>query len=211
MKRFSIRELAGLALLLTSACGGDGGPTGTPVPATGTISGTVTAAGAGVPGATITLSAGGTQTTSGSGQFTFSDVAVGSHTLTLTVPADHELDTGETEAKTITVTAGQTAQVSWTLRLAAGPPPQQATVQMNPASFDPSAVTIARGGTVRWVNAAPVAHTITPENSSQAGVWASQNVPATQGFTFQHVFDTAGTFPYTCSIHAGMTGTVQVQ
>lgn len=212
MKKYSIRTVSVLTAILTAvACGGDGGATGPSGPTTGSIAGSVTSGGTALAGAVVSLSGGGTQTTNGAGQFTFSNVAAGSHTLTLTVPAGHELETGQTVAKTATVAAGQTAQVTWALRAASGPPPQQVTVQMNSASFDPAEVTIGTGGTVRWQNAAPVAHTITPGNSTQPGVWASQNVPATQGFTFQHVFNTAGTFPYSCSIHAGMTGTVRVQ
>lgn len=85
------------------------------------------------------------------------------------------------------------------------------TVQMNAATFSPSEVTISRGSTVRWVNAAAIAHTITPTVTTQAGVWGNVNVPAQQNFTFSHTFNTAGTFNYVCNLHAGMTGRVTVQ
>lgn len=79
------------------------------------------------------------------------------------------------------------------------------------SSFSPATVTVAIGGSVRWVNAQPIAHTITPDNPSQPGVWANQNIPAQQGFSFSHTFNTAGSYRYHCTLHAGMTGTVNVQ
>jgi plastocyanin len=83
-------------------------------------------------------------------------------------------------------------------------------VQLLASSFSPADVTVARGGTVRWVNAGDVAHTITPANAGQAGVWQNQNVPAQQNFAFSHTFPTAGTFNYSCTLHVGMTGVVRV-
>ena len=91
------------------------------------------------------------------------------------------------------------------------PAPSQVDIQMQSSSFAPANATVAMGGTVRWVNAQPIAHTITPNNAAQAGVWANQNVPAQQGFTFSHTFNTGGTYNYSCTIHQGMTGTITVQ
>ena len=85
------------------------------------------------------------------------------------------------------------------------------TVTMNSSTFSPSDVTISVGESVRWVNGQAIAHTITPANPQQAGVWAAQNVPATTGFAFQARMNTAGTFNYSCTLHAGMTGRVIVQ
>ena len=90
-------------------------------------------------------------------------------------------------------------------------PDDVTTVTMNSATFSPSDVTISVGESVRWVNGQAIAHTITPANPQQAGVWAAQNVPATSGFAFQARMNTAGTFNYSCTLHSGMTGRVIVQ
>lgn len=214
------RRLAvGLALVASAACGGGGGggggptappPPPPPPPTTGTISGTVSAAGAGVSGAQVALGSGGTQTTSSSGQYSFANVAAGSHSLTLTLPTGFALAAGEAASKTTTVTAGQTATVNWSLS-STGQVPQSVEIALEAARFNPSDVTIARGGTVRWVNAESIAHTITPASGNPAGGWQSQNVPAQSGFSFSHTFNSAGTFNYNCTLHAGMSGVVRVQ
>ena len=90
-------------------------------------------------------------------------------------------------------------------------PDDVTTITMNSSTFSPADVTIEVGESVRWVNGQAVAHTITPANPQQAGVWATQNVPATTGFAFQARMNTAGTFNYTCTLHAGMTGRIVVQ
>ena len=91
------------------------------------------------------------------------------------------------------------------------PPSSQVTVNLQASAFAPASVSVSRGGTVTWLNAAPIAHNITPNNPSQAGTWVAQNVPAQQGFSFAHTFNTAGTFNYACTLHTGMTGTVSVE
>ena len=91
------------------------------------------------------------------------------------------------------------------------PPAAEATVTLQSSSFSPASVAIVRGGRVTWTNATPIAHTITPSNPVQPGVWTAQNVPTQTGFTFSHTFNTAGTYNYVCTIHAGMTGTVSVE
>jgi plastocyanin len=196
-------------LVLSGGCSGNGGTEPEPTPQTGTISGAVLAAGAGVAGAQVALSAGGTQTTDAAGQYAFAGVAAGNHTLTITLPAGYELEAGQTAAKPVAVAAGQTASVGWSLRRT-GPAPQSVEVQMGAGDFTPSDVSIGVGGTVRWVNATATAHTITPNTPSQPGAWASQNISG-QGTVFSHTFGTAGTFNYNCALHAGMTGVVRVQ
>ena len=71
----------------------------------------------------------------------------------------------------------------------------------------PNPVTVAVGGTVTWNNTdtASSSHNVT----SDTGIFVSQNF-ANAG-TFSFTFQTRGTFPYTCTRHAGMAGTVTVQ
>ena len=92
-----------------------------------------------------------------------------------------------------------------------GTPVQSATVNMEASSFAPGEVLLRRGGTVRWVNARAVPHTVSPDSPGQAGAWRAADIPATQGAEFAHTFATAGNFTYHCALHAGMTGTIRVQ
>lgn len=73
------------------------------------------------------------------------------------------------------------------------------------AAFIPDDLTIAVGSTVTWTNTDTVPHTST----SDAAGWNSGTVAA--GGQFSFVFPTAGTFPYHCTIHPGMVGTVVVR
>lgn len=81
---------------------------------------------------------------------------------------------------------------------------QPVTVSMVDNSFGPTSVTVKAGTTVRWVNNGSTPHTTT----STTGLWDSNNVSA--GGNFQRDFDAVGTFPYVCTNHAGMSGTVVV-
>lgn len=110
--------LAAILALSTAACSGsDGGGTTDP-PTTGTVSGQVTAGGAGVPGATLTLSQGTnnrTATSSGAGAYSFAAVAAGSWTVGITAPAGFALAAGQAASVPVTVTGGQTATANFAL------------------------------------------------------------------------------------------------
>ncbi len=70
--------------------------------------------------------------------------------------------------------------------------------------FAPTSVTVAVGGIVNYTFAGN--HNVT---FSTAG--APANVPTASSGTFARTFPTAGTYQYTCTIHAGMNGSVLVQ
>jgi len=72
-------------------------------------------------------------------------------------------------------------------------------------SFSPVNLSIAVGTTVTWTNNDYTTHTVT----SDGGLFDSGNLGA--GKTYSKQFATAGTFPYHCTIHAGMTGTITVK
>ena len=72
-------------------------------------------------------------------------------------------------------------------------------------AFSPNPIAVARGATVTWVNNDSVVHTSTSDNN----VWNSGTLAA--GASFSTTFQTAGTFPYHCTFHRGMVGTVTVQ
>ena len=196
--------------LATAACSGsDGGGTTDP-PVTGTVSGQVTAAGAGVPGATLTLSQGASSRTaasSGAGAYSFAAVAAGSWTLGITAPAGFALAAGQAASVPVTVTAGQTATANFTLTQTPGT--QVVEVELSGASFAPADVTVAVGTTVRWIYRSGGPHTVTPDGHT---LWSEATL-TTNGQTFEHTFTGTGVFDYYCDPHrgAGMTGVVRVQ
>jgi plastocyanin len=72
-------------------------------------------------------------------------------------------------------------------------------------AFAPDEVTIDAGTTVVWTNSDSVAHTSTADGNA----WNSGVV--SPGGHFSVKFQNAGTFPYHCTIHPGMVGTVVVR
>jgi plastocyanin len=80
------------------------------------------------------------------------------------------------------------------------------TIMRNGASseFTPGSVTISAGASVTWTNNDTVAHTAT----SDSGAFNGSIAP---GAKYSYTFPAKGTFPYHCSVHPGMTGTVVVQ
>lgn len=87
----------------------------------------------------------------------------------------------------------------------AGPVANGVQVIMTNRSYSPQTVTIKVGQTVTWVNQDSPQHDVIADN----GEFQSQLFDTGQSFSF--TFTKAGTYPYHCSIHPGMTGTVIVQ
>jgi plastocyanin len=81
----------------------------------------------------------------------------------------------------------------------------QNSVSMKGLAFNPSALTIVKGANVTWTNDDTTTHTVT----SDTGVFESGNL--SPGNSFTHQFNDTGTFPYHCSIHTSMKGTITVQ
>jgi plastocyanin len=71
-------------------------------------------------------------------------------------------------------------------------------------SFSPNPVEVKVGETVTWINDDSGRHTVT----SKDGVFDSGIMGKGQSFRF--TFDKAGQYPYFCSPHPGMVGTVVV-
>jgi len=82
-----------------------------------------------------------------------------------------------------------------------------ATVQVNMQgfAFDPQTVTIKVGDTVNWTNMDEAPHNATAVDTS----WKTSTFGKGESGSF--TFTTAGTFPYICTVHPNMTGTVIVQ
>lgn len=72
-------------------------------------------------------------------------------------------------------------------------------------AFTPATITVTAGATVTWMNNDNMTHTVTgDDNSFDSGGIGT-------GSSFTKTFLTVGTFPYHCSIHPSMTGTVMVK
>jgi plastocyanin len=82
-------------------------------------------------------------------------------------------------------------------------PPGASTLTLT--AYNPNPVNVAVGTTVRWTNTDSVAHTST----SDGGAWNSGTLAG--GSHFDFTFQTAGSFPYRCTIHPGMVGTIVVR
>ena len=78
-------------------------------------------------------------------------------------------------------------------------------VVMKNLSFDPETVTVTVGDTITWLNEDAAQHDVIADN----GEFKSDLFG--KGETFSFTFSQAGTYPYHCSVHAGMAGTVVVQ
>lgn len=78
-------------------------------------------------------------------------------------------------------------------------------VSIKDNAFQPETLTVQRGGSVRWTNDGAVLHSVVQDE----GHWQSPLMsPATW---FDVRFDSLGAYPYHCSRHSEMTGTVLVQ
>src|SRR5918992_2231939 len=71
-------------------------------------------------------------------------------------------------------------------------------------SFSPNPVEVKVGETVTWINDDSGRHTVT----SKDGIFDSGMMGKGQSFSF--TFDKAGEYPYSCSPHPSMVGTVVV-
>jgi plastocyanin len=85
------------------------------------------------------------------------------------------------------------------------PSPASAGVKIDNFSFGPQTITVPVGTTVTWTNADDIPHT----SVSTDGVFKSKVMDTDEKFSY--TFTKAGTYPYYCTIHPKMTGTVVVQ
>ncbi len=78
-------------------------------------------------------------------------------------------------------------------------------VWMQNSAFNPNSITVAVNTTVKWTNKDGTTHNVT----GAGGSFNSGSINT--GGTYSHQFTATGTYPYTCTIHSGMSGTVIVQ
>ena len=84
-------------------------------------------------------------------------------------------------------------------------PAKSVEIKIDNFSFAPGTITVAVGTTVTWINHDDIPHTAV----STDGVFKSKVMDTDEKFSY--TFTKAGTFPYFCSIHPKMTGTIVVQ
>jgi plastocyanin len=78
--------------------------------------------------------------------------------------------------------------------------------------YAPETIAISKGTSVAWINDDVTLHTVTSGAPGEGNIgteFDSSFMDA--GKTFEHAFDTAGTFDYFCTLHPFMTGKVKVQ
>jgi plastocyanin len=88
------------------------------------------------------------------------------------------------------------------------PPPQAASVvevRMVGNQFQPRALEVRPGTTVRWSNADPDEHDVIAQDGS------FESPPFGTGGTYERTFAAAGSFPYYCDLHSDMEGTITVR
>jgi len=137
---------------------------------------------------------------------------------------------GSVDPTSSTTSAAGTASTTWTLGSSAGantvqasasgvtgspvtfnatateplpPAPMEAAVEVDDNFFDPSTQRVAAGGTVTWTWVGNVAHNVTFSSGPNQTDLISG--------TFERAFPSAGSFPYQCTNHGGMTGTITVE
>ena len=97
------------------------------------------------------------------------------------------------------------------------PPPSKpakkgktASVSMKNIQFDPKSLSVAKGTTVTWTNDDSAAHDVT-KNGGPGPQFSSGTGNLNQGDTYKQTFNTAGTIKYVCTVHPGMTGSINVK
>jgi len=91
------------------------------------------------------------------------------------------------------------------------PVPGGNTVTIKNFAFSPQTMTVSQGSTVTWVNQDSVEHQIISDTSgSNAEGAIFKSTPLPNGASYSFKFDIPGTYPYHCSIHPSMKGTITV-
>jgi len=98
---------------------------------------------------------------------------------------------------------GPVPQSTGTAAPAAGP----GAITIKSFAFSPQEITVKQGTTVTWTNLDGVAHTIVSDAGAPEAISSG---PLSQGASFSFSFTKPGTYPYHCSIHPSMTGSVIV-
>jgi plastocyanin len=77
-------------------------------------------------------------------------------------------------------------------------------VAIDGVAYVPPTITVKRGDTIVWRNDDPFPHTVTAKGRFDSGEIAA-------GAQWKFVARSAGTFPYICTLHPNLQGTVIVE
>ena len=88
--------------------------------------------------------------------------------------------------------------------LAAGPPGRTHQVVIQGLQNVPETLKVRRGDVVVWTNKDPFPHTVT-----SPGAFDSKSIAP--GASWRFTARRAGNFPYICTLHSNMKGTLQVE
>ena len=80
----------------------------------------------------------------------------------------------------------------------------ETTVMIDNFTFEPAQLTVKVGTTVTWKNRDDIPHTVV-----SAGKFRSKALDTDDSYSF--TFTAAGDYPYFCSLHPHMTGTIKVE
>ena len=94
----------------------------------------------------------------------------------------------------------------------ATPLPGGNTVTIQNFAFSPPTMTVSQGATVTWVNQDAVNHQVINDASGSNAEGAIFNSPVIpKGGSYSFTFNIPGTYPYHCTIHPSMKGTITVR
>ena len=74
-------------------------------------------------------------------------------------------------------------------------------------TFAPSALTVTTGSTVKFTNNSGVSHNVVFDAAAPTG----GDIGVISSGTQTRTFSVAGSYPFHCTVHQGMTGTITVQ
>lgn len=179
-----------------------------------TLSGTVTSGGNGVAGVIMTLSGTGsaTATTDAAGNYLFSGLVDGGYTVT---PAASGFTFNPISSSQIISGADITgvnfsAEPAATVQLVACPPSGTTNVMIQDFAYNLSAITVGVNSIVKWTNNGPSLHTVTSGISPNLDGKFNSG-PVGIGVTVCFQFLATGAYPYFCTLHPAMSGSVTVQ
>jgi plastocyanin len=80
------------------------------------------------------------------------------------------------------------------------------TVKLEPCAFAPTIARVATGSTLTFVNTSGDVHLLTGANQA----WGDRDREIPAGGSVTVTFDSPGVYPFSCSLHRGMSGAVIV-
>ena len=114
---------------------------------------------------------------------------------------------GSSTPQSVTATPAITTLPTLTFSMTASAPPTSGAVSVKDNFFQPNDLVVQVAGTVTWTWAGATSHTLTFTGGPAP---LPTETPAQMAGTRDITFNTLGTYAYHCTIHSGMSGTLQV-